>query len=166
MSSQSLKHIYLEGLQDAYSACKQSLDVTAELGRAAEDKALSEALIDAATGISDGMDKLKSLCSEHGVDPDGHHCKGMEGLVEEARAHALEAGLEEGPTRDAMIISQYQRLAHYAIAAYGTQRAFANRLELDGDGAVLSEMLDSGYDGDRRMTDIATGSKGVNEAAA
>lgn len=166
MAADELKDIYLTGLQDAYSACKQSLEVTTDLGRAAQDKALSEALIDASAGISDGMDKLSSLCNEHGIDPDAHHCKGMEGLVAEARAHAIEEDLADGPVRDAMIISQYQRLAHYAIAAYGTLKAFANRLDLDGDGAILSEMLDSGYDGDRRMTAIATGSSGVNEAAA
>ncbi len=63
-----------------------------------------------------------------------------------------------------MIIAQYQRMVHYSIAGYGCLRAFANRLDLDGDGAVLSECLDACYDGDRHMTEIATG--GVNTAAA
>jgi ferritin-like metal-binding protein YciE len=166
MTADSLKDIYLTGLQDAYSACKQSLDVTTDLGRAAEDERLSEALIDATAGISDGMDRLSSLCASHDIDPEAHHCKGMEGLVAEARAHAISDDLADGPVRDAMIISQYQRMAHYAIAAYGTLNAFANQLRLDGDGAILADMLDSGYDGDRRMTEIATGSSGANQAAA
>jgi hypothetical protein len=40
----------------------------------------------------------------------------------------------------------------------------ANRLGHDEDGAILQECLDETYDGDRRMTAIATG--GINAAAA
>jgi ferritin-like metal-binding protein YciE len=87
----------------------------------------------------------------------------MEGLVAEARAHALDAQFGDSAARDAMIVTQYQRMAHYAIAAYGCLRAFADRLKLDDDGATLQAMLDSAYDGDRRMTQIAT--DGVNRAA-
>ena len=47
---------------------------------------------------------------------------------------------------------------------YGCVVAFANRLNLDEDGAVLQGMLDETYDGDRRMTEIATG--GINKKAA
>ncbi len=166
MSLNTLEDLYHTELQDAFSACKQSLDVTVEMGRAATDKALSEALIDASNGISDGMDKLRSLCADHDIDPDGHTCKGMKGLVTEARAHALKENFGDDALRDAMIISQYQRLGHYALAAYGTLRDFANRLGHDGDGAALAEMLDSCYDGDRRMTAIAIGSDGINADAA
>ncbi|QJF50166.1 ferritin-like domain-containing protein [Roseobacter ponti] len=165
MAINSLKEIYHDQLQDIYSACKQSLDVTAELGRAAADKELSEALIAGSKGISEGMDALKSICAEHDIDPDGEHCKGMEGLVNEARAHALEEDFGDDDARDAMIITQYQRMVHYALAGYGCLVAFANRLEKDGDAAVLQRHLDETYDGDRRMTEIAT-KGGVNKAAA
>lgn len=159
-----LKDVYIDQLQDLYSACKQSLPVTEELGRAAKSPELSRAFIDGARGISEGMDKLASLCAEHGVSKDGAFCKGMEGLVKEARAHALEEEFSDDDARDAMIITQYQRMAHYAIAGYGCLRTFANRLGLDADAAVLAQCLDDSYDGDRRMTDIATGE--VNKKAA
>ena len=166
MPINNLKDVYHDQLQDLYSACKQSLAVTNELGRAAKDEELSKALIDGAQGISDGMDKIASLCAQHDLDPNGEHCKGMEGLVTEARAHGLEEDFGDDDARDAMIITQYQRMAHYALAGYGCLVAFANRLGLDGDGAVLQECLDATYDGDRRMTEIATGNGGVNKAAA
>lgn len=63
-----------------------------------------------------------------------------------------------------MIITQYQRMVHYALAGYGSVVAFANRLGLDDDAAKLQKLLDETYDGDRHMTAIATG--GVNKAAA
>ena len=165
MTLNNLHDVYHDQLQDLYSACKQSLEATTELGRAATDKDLSEALIAGAKGISQGMDHIKSLCATHDIDPDGEHCKGMEGLVKEAHAHALNQDFGDDATRDAMIISQYQRMVHYALAGYGTAVAFANRLDLDEDGAILQSMLDETYDGDRRMTAIATGD-GVNKAAA
>lgn len=164
MSMNTLKDVYLDQLQDIWSANKQSLDVVTELGRAAQSKPLSEALIAGGQGIAEGMEKIAELCAEHGIEPNGEHCKGMEGLVKEARAHGLEADFGDDDARDAMIITQYQRMVHYALAGYGCLLAFANRLGLDGDGAVLQQCLDDTYDGDRRMTDIATGE--VNKAAA
>lgn len=165
MAISTLKDVYLDQLQDLYSANKQALDVTTRLGRAAQDKELSEALIDGANGISEGMDKVASLCAAHDVSPTGEHCRGMEGLVTEAREHALEGDFGNDDARDAMIITQYQRMVHYALAGYGCLVAFANRLGLDGDGAVLQECLDQTYDGDRRMTKIAM-EGGVNKDAA
>ncbi|MGR3468720.1 MAG: ferritin-like domain-containing protein [Shimia sp.] len=164
MSMNSLKDVYHDQLQDLYSACKQSLSVVGELAEAATHEELEKALKDGSVGISEGMEEISKLCNDHGINPDGEFCKGMEGLVKEARAHGLEEDFGDSDARDAMIITQYQRMAHYAIAGYGCLRAFANRLDLDGDAAVLSKCLDNSYDGDRRFTEIATGE--VNKAAA
>ena len=165
MTMHNLEDVYHDQLQDLYSACKQSMEATTKLGRAASDKDLSEALIAGAQGISQGMDQLKSICARHDINPDGEHCKGMEGLVKEAHAHALDGDFGDDATRDAMIITQYQRMVHYALAGYGCLVAFANRLGHDEDGAILEKLLDDTYDGDRRMTDIAMNG-GVNKMAA
>lgn len=164
MPMNSLKDVYHDQLQDIWSANKQSLDIVVALGRAAQDKELSEALIDGSNGISDGLQKVAEICNAHGIKPTGEHCKGMEGLVAEAKAHVLDAEFSDDDVRDAMIITQYQRMVHYALAGYGCLVAFANRLGNDEDGAILQECLDQTYDGDRRMTAIATG--GINAAAA
>ncbi|MEP3329055.1 ferritin-like domain-containing protein [Sedimentitalea sp.] len=164
MTMQSLEDVYHDQLQDLWSANKQSLEIVTELGRAAQNESLSKALIAGANGIQDGMDKIAEICQQHAIDPNGEHCKGMEGLVKEAKAHALNESFGDDDTRDAMIITQYQRMVHYGLAGYGCLVAFANRLGHDGDGAILQECLDGTYDGDRSMTDIAAG--GVNAAAA
>ncbi|PZX11819.1 ferritin-like metal-binding protein YciE [Palleronia aestuarii] len=163
MAMNSLKDVYLDQLQDIYSANRQSLDATTKLGRVASDKELSEALIAGQNGISEGMEKIAKLCSDHGIEPTEEFCKGMEGLVKEVHAHALDEEFGSDDVRDAMIITQYQRMVHYALAGYGCLAAFANRLDLDGDAAVLQECLDATADGDRHMTAIAT--KKVNAAA-
>ncbi len=164
MAMNSLKDIYLDQLEDLYSACEQSKAITAELGKAAKNEELRAALEAGVAGIGEGMSELARLCETHGVEPGGEHCKAMEGMVAEARMHVLEEEFGDDDVRDAMIITQYQRMAHYAIAGYGCLKAFARRLELEDDEEVLDECLDACYDGDDRMTDIATGE--VNRAAA
>jgi len=161
----TLHDVYHDQLQDLHSACAQSLDITTKLGRAASNKELSEALIAGAQGISDGLDALKSLCAEHDINPTGEHCKGMEGLVAEAHAHVLNAEFGDDDVRDAMIITQYQRMVHYALAGYGCLVAFANRIGKDEEAAQLQTLLDNTYDGDRHMTQIAMNG-GVNKSAA
>jgi ferritin-like metal-binding protein YciE len=164
MTMNTLQDVYHDQLQDLHSACAQSLDATTKLGRAASNKDLSEALISGAQGISDGLDMLKSLCAQNDISPTGEHCKGMEGLVAEAHAHALDAEFSNDDVRDAMIITQYQRMVHYALAGYGCLVAFANRIGKDQEAAQLQTMLDHTYNGDRHMTEIATNG-GVNKAA-
>lgn len=164
MTIATLKDLYLDQLQDLYSANRQSMDATTQLGRKATDDELSRALNDGVQGIASGMVTLKEIISEHGANPTGEFCKGMEDLVKEARAHAIDADIADKDVRDAATIPQYQRMVHYAIAGYGTAVAFANRLGLDGDAAKLQKMIDETYDGDRRMTEIASGH--VNAMAA
>lgn len=163
MAVKTLQDLYVHQLKDLYSACKQSMTIVTEMGRAAKSRELAEALIAGNQGISRGMEMLATICAEHGADPTDEHCRGMEGLVNEARKHALEEQFGDEDTQDAAIITQYQRLAHYAIAGYGCVRTFANRLDLDSDGARLQECLDNTRSGDEHMTRIAEG--GVNEAA-
>ena len=164
MSINTLKDLYIDQLQDLYSADKQSLEATKQLHEKASDDELKKALKAGVEGISQGMEQVKGLIQGHDADPTGEHCKGMEGLVKEAKAHAIEADIDDKDVRDASIITQYQRMTHYGIAGYGTALAFAKRLGLDDDAKTLQTCLDNTYDGDRHMTQIATGE--VNEAAA
>lgn len=164
MRIDTLEDLYLEQLKDIYSANKQALDVTKDMAQAATDKELVDALEAGAAGIGTGISALEKIADRHEENIGGAHCKGMEGLVKEARAHALEKTFGEEATRDAMIITQYQRLVHYAIAGYGCLAAFADRLELDQDVTALKDCLDASYDGDRTMTQLATG--GINKNAA
>ncbi len=164
MAMNSLKDIYIDQMQDLYSANKQAIDVTKKLTEAATHSGLKDALKAGVEGIERGQEKLEAMIKAHDADPNGEHCKGMEGLVKEANAHALNAEFGDDDVRDAMIITQYQRMVHYAIAGYGCLHAFAKRLGLDTEVVKLNEMLDNTYDGDRTMTDLAIG--GINKAAA
>lgn len=163
MTIKNLNDLYLEQLRDLYSASKQAMVIVTDMGRAAKSSQLSEALISGNRGIADGMEMLAAICDGHEVDPTGEHCRGMEGLVIEARRHALETRYADDDAQDAAIITQYQRMAHYAIAGYGCVRTFADRLAYSDDAVKLQDCLDKSWATDRRMTQIAEG--GVNKAA-
>jgi ferritin-like metal-binding protein YciE len=160
----TLKDLYIDQLQDLYSACSQSRDIVVSLEKAATDEGLKAALHNSHKGIEAGMEMLGGLIDGHGAAKDGEHCKGMEGLVAEAKAHALDEEFGDDAVRDAMIITQQQRMAHYAIAGYGCVKAFATRLDLSDEAAKIDEHLGNTYDGDEKMTELALG--GINRDAA
>ncbi|MFU7529029.1 DUF892 family protein [Qipengyuania sp. ASV99] len=155
MTIRTLTDLYIDQLQDIYSANKQALDVTKQLHDTATSRDLKTALADGAQGISQGMEQVKGLIRNRDADPTAEFCKGMEGLVKEAKAHAINADIADRDVRDASIIAQYQRMAHYAMAGYGTATAFAERLGFDGDAATLRRCLENTRSGDVRMTGVA-----------
>ncbi len=164
MKISNLKDVYVDQLKDLYSANKQSLVVTQKLQEKATDRELAEALEAGHKGIQEGISAMESILAKHNEPPTGEHCKGMEGLVGEAHAHVIDKEFDDADARDAMIISQYQRMVHYAIAGYGCLAAFAKRLDEHQDENIIRKCLDETYSGDRRMTGIATGS--INKKAA
>ncbi|MCD1627426.1 DUF892 family protein [Seohaeicola saemankumensis] len=151
----NLKDVYIDQLKDLYSANNQAKKATSDLAKAAQNDKLRRALERGVAGIEDGRAKLREIIRTHGSDPEGEHCKGMEGLAREAKAHAIEEDFGTPAARDAMIISQYQRMAHYAIAGYGCVASYAAHLDLADEADTLRQMLDTAYDGDRTMTEIA-----------
>ena len=160
----TLKDVYLDPLKDLHSANRQAVDATRDLSKAASSDALRKALEAGVKGIEDGNAKLEKVLASHDKKASGEHCKGMEGLVREARAHALKEEFGNDAVRDAVIVTQYQRMAHYAIAGYGCATAFASQLGLKDEAATLQEMLKAAYSGDKTMTELAEG--GINQAAA
>ncbi|MAP95707.1 MAG: hypothetical protein CMK07_12225 [Ponticaulis sp.] len=164
MALSNLKDVYVDQLQDVYSANRQALGATQALAAAAHHPELKEALDRGVTGIREGMTAIEGLVKENNADPRGEFCKGMEGIVAEVKAHVLDANFDDADAKDAMIITQYQRMAHYGIAGYGCCTAFARRLGLDGQADKLQDCLDATYHGDKEMTAIALGE--INRAAA
>lgn len=164
MTISTLKDLYIDQLQDLYSANRQALQATRELKEAASSSHLRTALQAGVEGIEQGMEQIKSLIEKHDANPRGEHCRGMEGLVAEARAHGVEADFADEDVRDASIIAQYQRMTHYGISGYGTAAAFASRLGLEDEASVLHQCVEDTRGGDKKMTSIASGE--VNPAAA
>jgi len=163
MAIKNLKDLYLHELRDLYSADKQAKAIHKKLHKAASNTKLKTALENSIQGIEEGMEILEDLCKSHDKKATGVTCKGMKGLVEEAKHHVLEEKFGDEDAKDASIIAQSQRMTHYAIAGYGTAAAFARSLGLEKDAKSLKKCLDNTYGGDKKMTKLAT--TGINRKA-
>lgn len=151
-----LKSIYLGELKDLWSANDQMRAVVTDMAAAANDPALAQRLTQSAEEIAAHTATLmKSMIHAAGGDREKHHCKGMEGLVQEARRHALDAEFADGELSDVAIIAQYQRMAHYGMAGVGTAAACARALGRTEDADQLQAVLDDVYSADRHLSDLA-----------
>lgn len=158
----NLKDCYTEELADLWSANDQMEKVVRDLAARASDAKLKAKLEKGAEGIARHTETIRELLDDCGVS-EKEHCKGMEGLVKEARKHALDAGIEDGDVRDVVIIAQYQRMCHYGICGFGTSKAFAKALGKNEHVEKLDAITGDIYDADENLSDLAE--RSVNLAA-
>ena len=150
----NLTQCYIEELADNWSANDQMQKAVRELASVAGDDILRQRLEDSAQSIAEHTETIKALLDECG-ESEKEHCKGMEGLVKEARKHAIDAEFDDPDVRDVVIIAQYQRMCHYGICGFGTARAFAEALGKDDHADKLADITDEIYDADENMSDLA-----------
>lgn len=163
MSIRTLKDLHLDMLQDIWSADEQARAATEKLVDAASEPRLQEALLARAKDLAASRTALGEIIKSLGAEPSAERCKGMEGLVKEVKAHALELDAPAA-VKDAAIIAQYQRMSHYRIAGYGSAVALARQLGESAQEKSLRKHLDDAYAADRLMSEIAE--TRVNEEAA
>ena len=151
-SSNDLKSIYAEELGDLWSANDQMQKIVSTMAEKASDDAVKKLLQKSVKGIAEHTKTLRALVDAQGGKKD--HCRGMEGLVEEARKHVLDTPLEP-ELRDIEIIAQYQRMSHYGLAGFGTAAAYAATLGLKEDEQKLKSIVASIYEADKYSSQLA-----------
>ncbi|WP_133366639.1 ferritin-like domain-containing protein [Qipengyuania sediminis] len=151
---ENLEDCYTEELADNWSANDQMREIVAQMAEAASDKRLKTRLEKAVKGIEKHTETIKQLLAELGED-EPEHCKGMEGLVREAKKHALDAKIKDPDVRDVVIVAQYQRMCHYGICGIGTAKAFAEALGRKDHAKKLDSVVADIYGTDENMTDLA-----------
>ncbi len=161
----SLKDVYIEEMRDLWSANDQMQRVMQSLSEKASDSKLKEMLAKSVGGIGQHTATLKSILQANGGDIGKDHCKGMEGIVAEAKKHALEAEID-GQLRDLVIIAQYQRMSHYGLAGFGTAAAYAGALGMKDDVAKLKGIVSDIYKADEYTSKLAERSEQAAAKAA
>ena len=156
----NLLELYTEELRDLWSANDQMARVVTELAKGAAGDKLSGMLSKSVEGINAHTQTLMQLIESAGGKAAKEHCRGMEGLVTEAKKHALDSD-SPADIKDLAIISQYQRMCHYGIAGFGTAKAYAKALGRHEDVTQLDAALDGIYDGDDYMSDLAERLEGI-----
>ena len=167
MQLQTLRDLFVEQLQDLYSAETQLVQALPEMASAASHDELREAFQHHLEETRGHVARLDEIFGELGASASGETCKGMQGLIEEGREFVTTGG--DSSVRDAALIAAAQRVEHYEIAAYGTVRTLAGELDLANARDLLDQTLDEESNADKLLTKIATGGMfkpGINEQAA
>ena len=159
----NLSDLYIDELKDLWSANDQMARALKKLSPKATHPKLKQMLDDSQKGIASHTNLLKALIANQDEKVSKEHCKGMQGLVEEALKHTIEDGPEKGPVLDAAIIAQYQRMTHYGITGFGTVAAFSKALGFKDDNKQLKAAVKDMYIADELMTELAEAA--VNEDA-
>lgn len=146
--AQNLKSLYIEELQDLWSANDQMQRFVQQMCTEAEDRRLSEGFKQSAEGIGKHTAALKKLIAQAGGEQKPETCKGMEGLVKEATKHVQTESPDRNELKDIVMIAQYQRMSHYGLAGFGTAAAYAKALGRDSEHQELRKMVSEIYKAD------------------
>ena len=160
----NLSDLYIDELKDLWSANDQMARVLKKIAPKATSPKLKQMLESSQKGIAGHTDLLKALIANQDEKVSKEHCKGMEGLVNEAIKHTIDDAPDKGPVLDAAIIAQYQRMTHYGITGFGTVAAFAKALKLSDDRKQLESAVKDMHVSDDLMSELAEAA--VNAEAA
>ena len=167
MALNTLSDVFLEQIEDLYSAETQLVEALPRVAAAASDEKLRAALEEHLEQTRGHVARLTEVFGKIGGQPmSSEKCEGMAGLLREGEHIIGMPG--SGPAKDAAIIGAAQRVEHYEIAAYGTARTLAQELGYDEARSILDDTLDEESAADEMLTKIATGGllrSGVNAEA-
>ncbi|MEO7265819.1 MAG: ferritin-like domain-containing protein [Ferruginibacter sp.] len=158
-------------IDDLYSAEEQIIDALPGVIDNANNPALKKALQDHLKVTRTHLQRLDKVRSLMGTDPEEneekkvfftrlfgqgkHHCKGIEGLIEEANKMMNEELTPQ--VMDSAIIAAVQKIEHYEITGYGTAKAFAIEMKMDKIATLLNQTLKEEYAADDALTSLAVG---------
>jgi len=156
MEMESLKELYVDELKDLYSAEKQLVKALPKMAKNATNPELKQAFTQHLEETEGHVERLEQIFEMLGERPGGKKCKGMEGLIEEAKELLEEDATEE--VLDAGMISKAQHVEHYEMAGYGTVRTWAQQLGLDEQADLIQQTLDEEGHANDLLTQIAESS--------
>ncbi len=153
MALESLQDLYLEQLRDLHSAEQQILEALPEMIEQTEHPELRRAFETHLRETEEQLRRLQQIGERIGEPLSGHHCKGMEGLLEEGEELLEERA--DSDVLDAALIAAAQRVEHYEMAAYGCARTYARLLGFEEDARILQRSLDEEGKTDHLLTELA-----------
>ena len=160
----SLRELYVEELKDLYSAENQILKALPKMMRAASDRELQRMFSQHEKQTQRQVKRLERIFKQLGETSRGKKCKGMEGLIEEAKELIQER--PEPEVLDAGLIAAAQRVEHYEIAGYGTVRTYARQLGEEEQANLLQETLDEEGETDKKLSALAESSINIEAEEA
>lgn len=162
-----LHELLCEQTRDLYDAALRFDHELAHLREVSVSPPLQELVAEMSCEYRESAEDLARICALLGTPADGVTCEAMKGLVRESKDTSSE--WEDSATRDAAIIANAQRVAHYGIAGYGTGLAYARCLKEYDAARLFKALLRRSVALDARLSKLAVGgwfSQGINAEAA
>jgi ferritin-like metal-binding protein YciE len=154
MKLESLQQLFIEELQDLYSAEEQILKALPKMVEKSASMQLRNGFNEHLQQTRAQVARLDRIFDQlHDVKRDGKKCKGMEGIIKDGE-EIVKANAEP-EVRDAGMIAAAQRVEHYEVAGYGTARTYAQLLGQNEWASLLQQTLDEEKETDRKLTQLA-----------
>ena len=162
MASKSMHDLFVDEIQDTYSAETQLVKALPKMAKAATSPQLKAAFEQHLTETEGQVKRLEQIGKELNIKLTSNTCEAMQGLVEEGEE--IMSGGYEAEVLDAGLIAAAQKVEHYEIASYGCLCTFAKRLGLTSAQQLLHQTLEEEKRTDEKLTTLAE--SGVNSQAA
>ncbi len=151
----NLEELFEHQLKDLYSAEDQLTEALPKMVKNAKDSKLKKAFEDHLEETKTHKKRIKEICDELEIDPDGETCKAMKGLIKEAEGFLEEMKDGDDDVKNAGMIAEAQRVEHYEISGYGTAVRYAKELGHTEIAKKLQKTLDEEYNADEKLNDLA-----------
>lgn len=153
MKLETLRDLYVEQLQDLYSAETQLVEALPKMAKAATNQQLKSGFEEHLTQTQQHVQRLEQIFEKLGTKAGGTTCNGMKGLIKEGDEMIKAKG--EPAAIDAGLIAAAQRVEHYEIAGYGCVHTYAHQLGEEQAASLLQQTLDEEGATDKKLTQLA-----------
>jgi ferritin-like metal-binding protein YciE len=153
MAVKNLKDMFVDLLQDAYSAETQLVEALPKMAGAAKSAELKAGFQQHLTETKNQVKRLEQVGKMVSADLDENPCEAMEGLVEEGE-EIIEMDADPD-AKDAGLIASAQKVEHYEIATYGTLCSWAKQLGMQDAANILAQTLNEEKATDEKLTRLA-----------
>lgn len=153
MSMQTLHDLYVDELQDLYSAEQQILRALPKMVKGVQSPQLQNAFNEHYEQTKRQVERLDRIFEELGTNPGGKQCKGMQGVIADGDEILQENG--NPMVKDAGLLSAAQHVEHYEMAGYGSVRTYAQMLGYDDAARALQQTLNEEGETDHKLTRLA-----------
>ena len=154
MKLESLRELFIQELQDLYSAENMIIKALPKMAEEASSPELRNALNEHLEQTRGQVRRLDQIFDQlRDVDREDKKCKGMEGILKEGEE--IVKSDSDPEVRDAGMIAGAQKVEHYEIASYGTVRTYANLLGHRDWAQLLQQTLEEEKQADKLLNGLS-----------
>jgi ferritin-like metal-binding protein YciE len=153
MELNTLRDLYVEELNDLYSAENQLVKALPKMAKAATAKTLKNGFEKHLKETQTHVTRLNQIFKGLRTSPGRKKCRAMEALI--AEGEEIVSKDAEPEVRDAGLIAAAQRVEHYEMAGYGCVRTYAKLLGHKQAERTLQKTLNEEGATDKKLTQLA-----------